>query len=547
MAKGKGRHEKRTGPAAAWGMGLLWAVFAAAAAYMAWNLTVGFHLGDEGIALVDAWRMTRGDAPHGDFFEIVPPFSFLPTALVFRVFGASLQAARGLSLVYGLLLILLTDRLLARYAPQAVPRALVAGLLIPFGVFYWPMPSHHWVALLLQLAAALALLSALEGGRSRLLSALCGGLSAAAAFSLQDQGLYFAAALCAGVFPWIRDRALRRRVFACWCLGAAAASSALLAWILSRAPLGEFLYQVLRFPMARYGELEGNRPSLLSGWGESLRILTEATFLGAPAHNASLFALTVLINLLPFLALAAGIAAYRGRWDRPERLGILAALAAASLGTAAHRWTLLSLVWAAPPLLVWAALPLARAGGSAAPWVRRWAAAVQALAALLTAVFCIAYCIRTAPGNCAEVTSRAGRIRSVDRLEAHHLQETLDAIEEWVPPEAPLFCKKYLPLIGFMARRPNPTRYNIFLYPEYNTEEQLREVIESLESTPDAFVLVPMTREPDALDRHIAYHYRLVWKGGRTLLFAPAGAGKAPDGGAAPPEGGEAAAGAPAP
>lgn len=51
---------------------------------------------DEGIILTDAWLLLQGQFPYRDFYSNYPPGSFMLTAALFKVFGASVATERGL-------------------------------------------------------------------------------------------------------------------------------------------------------------------------------------------------------------------------------------------------------------------------------------------------------------------------------------------------------------------------------------------------------------------------------------------------------------------
>ena len=65
----------------------------------------GYIHGDEGVALMGGWRIALGEHPYLDYLEFFPPFSLLPTALFFLLFGANFLTARILVLCYAILLI----------------------------------------------------------------------------------------------------------------------------------------------------------------------------------------------------------------------------------------------------------------------------------------------------------------------------------------------------------------------------------------------------------------------------------------------------------
>ena len=152
-------------------------------------------LGDEGTILLDAWRIASGEIPHRDFFQGFPPASFIPTAALFLLFGPSLLAGRLLALALAVSIVLSLDLVLRKLEAHRVLRLLSLALLIPFGVSYWPIPSHHWWAALHCLLSAYFLLSAPGSRKPRHAYFSAGVFTALAAYT----ALVFVAAALA--FP----------------------------------------------------------------------------------------------------------------------------------------------------------------------------------------------------------------------------------------------------------------------------------------------------------------------------------------------------------
>lgn len=509
---------------------ILRALFAGAVLLYAGSLfNQGFQVGDEGVALVDAWRVASGQVPHRDFFEIVPPGSFLPTAFLFWMFGPSVVAARSLAALYAVLLGWLVDGISCSLGARSATRAWILAFLVPFGVWYWPIPSHHWVATLCQLAAVLCLLKAAKDERGQALWAgLAGAASAYACFTLQDQGGYFLGLLGALFFPFLAAPLRRRRLLAAWATGGGTVAAAFALYLLPRVSPSVLWAQWVSFPASRYREIAGNRGGLLLGWEVVRSSLESGVFSKAPIYFISHVAAGLVLTALPFAACAALFLAYRRRWLPPGQAGLLSAAAGAALLCTVHRWALTNLVWAAPLLLPSVALAGGRAERAAGRWIRpafQWGASCLAILWLLNAIS-FAYLCR--PSQTLAVSGPAGTLRSHERIEAQALQETIAAIDRLVPRGGPLFCEGYTPLISFLSLRPNPTKFTILIYPTYNTEDQLGEVVASLRDRPDARVLLMLPlRLGDPLHRFVAENYRPVWRTAYAALFeSPGAAGK---------------------
>jgi hypothetical protein len=191
----------------------------------------------------------------------------------------------------------------------------------------------------------------------------------------------------------------------------------------------------------------------------------------------------------------------------------------AAAATAARRWSLRNLDWAAPVLAVvvmWALARLlsdSRRGTRIAGW---------SLAALLTCCFGIYDASMIAVGGRADLpalTSRAGSLRSLNPDEVPPVQGLLDAVETFVPPGTPLFCKGFLPMVNFLTQRPNPTRFNIFLIPQYNTPLQATQVAADLEAHRVNFVVTEPGLDPTVpLDRYFQENFKPVWRNAAFVL-----------------------------
>src|SRR5207249_6507081 len=112
---------------------------------------------DESLYLYESVRILHGDVMYRDFYEMVTPTSYYLMALVFRIFGPSIEVARAtMAVVHGVIAVLvylLSRRLGARRSLAAV--AAVAPLVVAFPAF--PPASPHWFGALLTLGLAAVL------------------------------------------------------------------------------------------------------------------------------------------------------------------------------------------------------------------------------------------------------------------------------------------------------------------------------------------------------------------------------------------------------
>jgi len=483
-----------------------------------WNSS--FQVGDEGVALMGGWRISQGQVPHGDFFAIVPPFSFLMTAGVFHLFGVSILSGRLLVIVYGLLLVIGVDRLLFRYTNDTWVRIMTSAFLIPFGVFYWPLPSHHWLVIILQLFSLICLDKAYSSQTPWTWGILSGVLASLGCFSMQDQGGYLVLGLIIAFFPWIKERGLRNRLFFGWSGGGVLASLAFAVYLFPRVSIQQLWYQLVVFPLTRYGEVSGNRGGLFFGWRDILP--TWEAFRSHFIYHLCLIPLNILLFLLPPIAIVVLALAYRKKWRPCARVGLLTAGTIAAIGGCAHRWSIVNLAWAAPLLMVLLALGLSQARLSGQIQIRRTSTILVILLTVLSLLLAGSHLVAQSPKNSSIIQSRGGTIRSTDHQKAKTVQEVISAVEAHTPEDAPLVVTSFVPLVSFMTQRPNPTRFDFLVHPEYHTDRQAAEVIHSLKASTQTYVLMGRgARLDSALDRYIMSHYRPVWRLKDLTLAAP--------------------------
>ena len=484
-----------------------------AVAFLSVRISRGIYLGDEGVACVESWRVAQGQVPVADFFDIIPPGSFYMLGGIFRLIGPTILASRLLGLVYGLLLVALVYALTARFARRPVARALALSFLIPFGVGAWPFPSHHWAVDLCQLAALWLLLKGTDSP-SAWWPALGGLAAGAGAWCMQDQGGYAVLALSLFAVPVV-GRGRRLRFGAAWFGGLAAAAVFPLALLLRSVSIGTLWRDWVVFPATRYQDLQAGGGALAGGWRAVLSDITVARLTVAPVYVALTVACYGLLFLLPWAALGAMAAAFWRRWLAAPRAALLSAMTLAFLGGAAHRWTIMNLVWAAPVCALWMGVAADRLWDAPRAGLRR-AARVTAISALcLLCAFGVIGLFQQGLTQTIPVRGLAGTLSTYDAREAASLQAFLDAIGEEVPERAPAFTMGYIPMVGFMTAHPNPTPYAIFItQPPYNTPEQEERWVRAVEDHQVEWgfsrSVVPLA--PGPASDYLLSHYSPAWR-----------------------------------
>ena len=476
-------------------------------------------LGDEGVACVNAWRLAMGQVPGRDFFEIIPPFSFYVLSLMFRVMGPTIVASRILAFAYGCLIPSLLLLLGRRLFDSPLARALPAALMIPFGVCSWPIPSHHWLADLLQIAALLAWLKALDA-RPALWSALAGVLSALSVMTLQDQGLYWIAAVSLLALP-AAPREARRPLAIGWLSGIGAVLAVTALVLLPSASLVSLFQDWFLLPLTHYGRSQGRFADNAGGWLDVLQNLRGGALAQSPVLTSMALLTYALVFALPITAALSAALLWRERLRRPV-LAVLAAGCLAFLGGALHRWAIMNLIWAAavPSLLVAALADLWLKSASA--WKRRCAIALTCPALCLFLLFGALRSYQVTRGPLFQVESPAGNLTTTSVAEARSLQGFLDAIESQVPPRAPAFIHGFVPLVGFLSGHPDPTRFTVLLTATgYNSRDQGLEWMRELDSANIQWGFGPRWTPVagDPADMYLAEKFEPAWENGSFVLW----------------------------
>jgi hypothetical protein len=491
-----------------------------AVAFLSVRVNKGIYLGDEGVACMAGWRIAQGQTPVADFFQIETPLSTYTLGMTIKALGATVGTSRLLGFLYGLLLISLAHALAKAFLCHPVARASALAFLIPFGVGAWPFASHHW-AVDLWLMLALWLL-AQDAPSWKLAGPVLGGAAAAAgALCLQDQGGYALLAV-AILAPMVLPSGQRLFFLGSWVGGAATVSVAALAFLLRDVSLHTMVQEWVLFPIARYGGLQGSMWAEAGGWREVFGGLSWGQFATAPLYILGTILSYALLFALPGAALVAGALCIRNRWLAASQRVALCAVALAFAGGAAHRWSIMNLVWAAPVLAILAAMPVDQWWDSHRTILRvgsRWTAG--AILAVLCA-FGATGIIRQSSAHAFAIRAPAGTLHTFDPRQAAALQPFIDAIQERVPGGAPAFMWGYIPLVNFLTGHPNPTRYNILLTsPPYNTPAQVRDWMDGLEGNhvqwgfSHAFPVGPN----DPVAPYLAAHYDIAWTNSTFTLW----------------------------
>ena len=436
------------------------------------------EIGDEGIIAMDGWRIYKGEIPHRDFFQFIPPLAGYVQSAVFKFFSPSIFAVRFLGFVYGTLLLLLTFLFYRKYIKSDMVTALALSFIVPFGVGSWLFGSHHWLVAILQICGGIVFSHSLEH-KSRFWAVISGIFFGNAIFTMQDQGGYLVIGLIICTFFVSKKE---RRYF---CI--AVSSSIITFFILAlplvfSASLKEVLWQWVYFPFLHYKGALGNQFSIINFLKQISSAWSVEAIKVSPLYALSSSISSTFQCLTPLLSIGSLLFLWiKGYMDRTN-LSFISVISVSALLGAFHRLAMTNLAWAFLSLLPFYIL-VDKMLVKKRKKIKILAYSFVMFFLLSNLIFSFSrsiHCIKV--DDTIVVNSSAGKYRFFDPYKARILSEFVKAIEKEVPSGEPMFCVGYIPLINFMTRHPNPTKFNFILPGGYNSKEQIATFLSTIES-----------------------------------------------------------------
>ncbi|MBV8550491.1 MAG: hypothetical protein JOY54_04270 [Acidobacteriaceae bacterium] len=446
--------------------------------------------GDEGTFAYGAVRVTEGQVPLRDFFEVNGPGVFYWLALFFKMFGATVSTTR-VSLAFTTILIalvtyFLTRRLNTRYA--SLPAALV--LATGFGPA-WPAISHHHDSNLFALLAFAALLHWLDTGRPASL-VVSGVLAGVTTCFLQPKGVFlflsFLVLIC--LLP---GRAPRLRSIL-WLTGAYLAVGFVVTLFYWRVGgLTGLLYANVVFPLKQYGEVNSVPYAYCiknwywSHWVSGLDAV-------AP-HGVSVAIASALVIPFLFVAAVPGVCGAIGMSYR--RVAFNSTVLPYWMSGAAiwlseiHRRDITHLVHGSTLLIILCFYFLAQ---------QRNQFFVHSFQIICICVFSLAlfnwFTVLAAAGN--KIVTRRGTYYAASP------DPIIDFLDAHVAPQQEIFVYPYSPMYYFLTATRNPTPFSILMY-GINTDAQFHDAVEYLDKSRVRYVVWDHDFEKDVKEAFPAY------------------------------------------
>lgn len=425
---------------------------------------------DEGTLLYDAVRVTEGQIPFRDFFEIIGPGSFYWLAAFFKLFGMTFVASRipvALdSFGIAVLMYFLMRRLNTAYAP--LPAAFFVTIL--FG-HLWPTVNYHTDSTFFALLSFACLVSWIDTNRSFLLW-VAGALAGATTLFLQPKGLFLIVSFLF-IVVWFRGREalvpLGRLVGG---YVSAIATVVLLYW--KAGALTNLVYANVVWPLRHYSAV--NHVPYGQGLLESWASLEAALEQLLPPVIAGGIATVLRVPqfVIAGLPLILTVFAFYYKRLAINRLTLpYWAVGAALWLSELHRSDMSHLIYGSPVLLM---LLFHALGGDRRMWSRH---AIRALCAAVLAL---------AGFNLLLVHTSNKLVTPRGALNALGTDPVLEFLDAHLKPGQDIFVYPYRPLYYFLTGARNPTRYSILVY-HMNTEAQFRKALNSLQHANLAFVV----------------------------------------------------------
>ncbi len=403
------------------------------------RMVAGF--GDEGVILHGAARILEGRRLYADFFEFLPPGSFLIVAGWLAATDVSLFSARLLVAIAIVAIACLTYINCLRVSRSP---AIATVLVAMWGLATngpWLQVSHHWFTTFFSVVLMWAALVFVEGPRRPLLLAALAGLAGgAAAMVIPNRG---ALALIAGLAAFARLRG-GIGAFVTYCAAALAVPAAIIAWLAHGGNLDEAFAAVILHTLKNYAGVQG-----------------------VPYGHAAGQENLILLALLPVAAilLLSLVAAERRRAMRDAALHVCAAFMVTAYLAITVRLDIFKLMVVAPMVLPLVALCAARAP---LPTFRRRPGLIWALGAILMLPSAIGV-TRSAIAvlrNDVAATPRGG-VRFAGPLAQQDVVRRVLSL----PAGERVFFYPYLPLMPFLTARDHPVPIDLFI-PNYTTRAQ---------------------------------------------------------------------------
>jgi len=405
-----------------------------------------YALADEGIFLRGAELMLRGKRLYGDFFEFVPPASFVLMAAWLGVAGISIESARLLAVLTIVGISCFTFLASWRVSRNALLSALLVIGWVMMTQWHFMQISHHWFTTFFSMVAAWAVIANQEQTEPRSLRwpILAGIAAGAATMTTQTCGAWATLAAATAFFYTGQSR----KELAAFVSGSALVFAGMLALLIEQHTLVAAFNDVILFPLTHYASIQ------------------RVPF----GYEAVVFDLP-LKYVFPLAALLLLFVVFRD-WRnclRDRQLRLSAAFALAGFLACFPRPDSAHIAYAIPlalPLLALCAVKLIERLRPISRWV------IAAIMILLCTPSAIGYESSVRAALQAPIV-QTPRGRASFLLYADGMPELLPILAK-AAPQGDFFFYPHMPVLSFMSAREHVSKYDIFI-PWYTTPAQYQE------------------------------------------------------------------------
>ena len=424
--------------------GLCWLLFVGVTVFMLCLpfMHSVFGLGDEGMILRGAESLLKGRRLYVDFFEFLPPGSFVIVAAWFGITGISIWSARLLAILTITGIACFTYLACRQATKHALSSALVAIGWAVMSQGLLTQISHQWFTTLFSMVAAWAALASIEKPQRQWKPLIAGISTGAAAMVTPTRGVL---AMLAAATNFVDLRCHRANLVA-YVLGTSLVPICLLAYVIAQGALAAAFDDVILFTARRYS---------------SIAIVPFGYFVDN--QNLPLKYLFPIAALLTFITCARN---WRTSFQDPLFRSCLAFGLAGFVGCF-PRPDMAHIAFAVPlvcPLLTYSMHHVV------ASWLPkyRYALAAAVTSLLIIPVIALSIHIHTALHGELASTPRGPVI-----FGNNNMRELVARIETTPPSQLYLFYP-HMPMLPFLTDREQASKYDAFI-PGYTTPSQYQE------------------------------------------------------------------------
>jgi len=459
--------------------------------------------GDEFNILVQAKRVLNGEVPYRDFFQFITPGSIYISALWLKLFGHDINSIKLFSALESSLIALLICLNYEIVVSSGIIRSIIFLLTLCYVTTYWPFISHHWLSTILALLVLYLELLYLKHAR-RVFLFLSGFVAGLTFLTLQNKGiLTFIAVLALPVFEILSFKKSPNDFIKKMLLimaGFALPVFVFMVYLWSKGALWEFIYDAFIWVLGPYRNFNAYPNYFFIGNYSIYMTFTENRF---PLNLIRIRDIAFVGYLPPVIVALSAFHGYQVLKEHNSGEQLPASLPVVIMGvlmfvSVLYRSDIVHITFAMPFILLSMGFVL-----------KRWKESLNFMSITKRRFFILLIVILLFHGAYGSVSrvrfasnfkypyhTKIGTLYAAEKEVADFYNELFSAIEENVKSSS-IFVYLWSSFVYYITGKKNPTRYDSAI-PGYNTDEQLTEIVMSLEKSGVEFIFY------DNIDRGIA-------------------------------------------